>query len=32
MNKFIIGLDIYLALAIPFWFLFIGEKRGRLNE
>lgn len=26
MNKFIIGLDIYLALAIPFWFLFIGEK------
>ena len=26
MNKFIIGLDIYLALAIPFWFLFIREK------
>lgn len=26
MNKFIIRLDIYLALAIPFWFLFIGEK------
>lgn len=26
MNKFIIGLDIYLALVIPFWFLFIGKK------
>ena len=26
MNKFIIGLDIYLALAILFWFLFIEAK------
>jgi len=28
MNKFIIGLDIWLALALPIWFLFIGAKRG----
>lgn len=28
MNKFIIGLDIWLALVLPIWFLFIGAKMG----
>lgn len=26
MNKFIIGLDIWLALALPVWFLFLGSR------
>ena len=26
MNKFIIGLDIWLFLALPFWFIFLGSK------
>ena len=32
MNKFIIGLDIWLFLALPFWFIFLGSKGGVISE